>query len=141
MHAFLSGQHIVPNCRDGIEAVRPFFPPPLRILLAWSTLFRCRATFANYLGYLKTACLVMNVSTEVRHTRTSLCKQWTFYINLKVFSDPALRRAKQSIQATSCFQPREKLWIRGSVTYVQNRRHVLNSALQGPCSSDDDVGT
>ena len=39
------------------------FPPPLDGLLAWSTLFRCKGTFANYLGHVKLACEMVSCST------------------------------------------------------------------------------
>ena len=42
-----------------------YFPPPVELLLAWSTLFRSAQTFSNYLGYVKTGCLIMNAATEV----------------------------------------------------------------------------
>ena len=44
---------------------RDLLPPKLEILLAWSMLFRCAGTFSNYLGYVKTACLLCKVSVEV----------------------------------------------------------------------------
>ena len=44
---------------------RQYFPPPLGLLLSWSTLFRSGGTLRNYLGYVRTACLLENVSVEV----------------------------------------------------------------------------
>ena len=41
------------------------FPPSLPVLLAWSTLFRSHRTLTNYLGYVKTGCMLVGVSTEV----------------------------------------------------------------------------
>ena len=44
------------------------FPPSLPVLLAWSTLFRSHRTLTNYLGYVKTGCMLVGVCTEViRH--------------------------------------------------------------------------
>ena len=40
-------------------------PPKSRILLAWQRTFRSHGTYCNYLGHVKTACLVRGVSTEV----------------------------------------------------------------------------
>jgi len=40
-------------------------PPKLNVLLAWSTLFRNAATWKNYLGYVKTACMLTNAPVKV----------------------------------------------------------------------------
>ena len=40
-------------------------PPTEDGLLAWSRIFRSRGTFANYLGAVKTACLISKVPTDV----------------------------------------------------------------------------
>ena len=42
-----------------------YLPPNIEALLAWSTLFRAAGTFANYVGYLKTACLLAGRPVEV----------------------------------------------------------------------------
>ena len=42
-------------------------PPALDMLLSWSTLFRSEGTFSNYMGHLRTACLLCRVSTKVLH--------------------------------------------------------------------------
>ena len=42
-----------------------YFPPQLDTLLAWSTTFRSAGTLSNYLGYVKTGCLIVGASTEV----------------------------------------------------------------------------
>jgi len=68
------------------------FPPSLDTLLQWSVTFRCSATFGNYLGYVRTACLMVEEPTEV-------------------FNHAALKRAKGSILKSNCFKPREKLFI------------------------------
>jgi len=41
-------------------------PPRLETLLAWSRLFRSEGTWANYLGYVKSACMLARASIEVR---------------------------------------------------------------------------
>jgi hypothetical protein len=41
-----------------------YFPPDLDVLLAWSTLFRSHLTFSNYLGYVKTACMLVKAPVE-----------------------------------------------------------------------------
>ena len=52
-----------------LGALRPhtdtFLPPALEDLLAWSTLFRSRGTFGNYMAHVRTACIVAKASTEV----------------------------------------------------------------------------
>ena len=56
-------------------------------------MFRCRGTFANYLGYAKVGCLLAKVDTHV-------------------FKHPAVKRAKDSVSKSGKFAAREKLWIR-----------------------------
>ena len=45
-----------------------YFPPPLDLLLSWSTLFRSGQTLRNYLGYVQTACILFNAPTQVGRT-------------------------------------------------------------------------
>ena len=86
-------------------------PPKLRILLAWQRTFRSHGTYCNYLGHVKTACLVRGVSTQVLccgmsgHAVLSLCCA-------KVFSHTALLRAKSTVKKYGGFKPRERMWIR-----------------------------
>ena len=47
-------------------------PPSLSLLLAWSTLFRSQGTLSNYLGYVKTACVLSEESVEVKRA----CMTW-----------------------------------------------------------------
>ena len=42
-----------------------YFPPCLDFLLAWSTLFRSEGTLSNYLGYVRTGCLLAKAPTQV----------------------------------------------------------------------------
>ena len=44
---------------------RSYFPPKIDILLAWSTLFRSEGTLSNYLGYVRTGCLLVKAPTQV----------------------------------------------------------------------------
>ena len=69
-----------------------FLPPEVNWLLAWSRLFRCAATFANYCCYVKTSCLAAGVSVEV-------------------FGHPALKRAKATIGKLGCFTSRPKMFV------------------------------
>ena len=47
-----------------------YFPPTLKCLLAWSTTFRSSGTLRNYLGYVKTGCIIVNADIRV----SSLCQ-------------------------------------------------------------------
>ena len=67
-------------------------PPKLNMLLSWSTLFRSERTLANYLGYVKTACLLDGASVAV-------------------FESDALKRAKNSVAKSQRFTKRPKLFI------------------------------
>jgi len=93
----------MPSLRSGVRAyiayvdtMRPgqrrYFPPELDILLSWSTLFRCKETFSNYVGYVRTACLLVGV-------------------DVTVFQQPGVRRAKAAICKRKLFQRRERRWI------------------------------
>ena len=94
----------LPSVRSGIrmyvafveetyEGPKKFFPPQLEWLLAWSTLFRSQGTLANYIGYVKTGCLIVKQS-------------------VKVFDHAALRRAKAATGKRGNFESRPKKWIR-----------------------------
>ncbi len=37
------------------------FPPSLEGIIAWSHAFRCVGTYANYVGYLRSACLALDL--------------------------------------------------------------------------------
>ena len=50
--------HVFPEIRRAL-------PPTLNMLLTWSTMFRSSGTFGNYLGYVKTACMLEDAPTEV----------------------------------------------------------------------------
>ena len=54
-------------------------PPTVASLLQWSRLFRNHKTFGNYLSYVKVACELRQVPTDV-------------------FSHPSVKRAKDSIK-------------------------------------------
>ncbi len=41
-------------------------PPKIDVLLGWSSLFRSEGTFANYLGHVRTCCLLCRVSDKLR---------------------------------------------------------------------------
>ena len=77
--------------------VNRLYPPRLDLLMAWSTLFRSPGTWANYIGYVKTACLVAEVSA-------------------KVFEEPALQRAKASVEKRCNFVKRPKMFLQRCCT-------------------------
>ena len=63
------------------------FPPELEGIVCWSHTFRCVGTFTNYLGYLRNACLALDISAPpVDH--------------------PLLRRAKGAIVKKMVHSPR-----------------------------------
>lgn len=97
----------MPSVRSGIRAYlgfveetyggpKKYFPPQLEWLLAWSTLFRSQGTLGNYLGYVKTGCLILKQS-------------------VKVFDHAALGRAKVATAKRSNFASRPKKWIRRTI--------------------------
>lgn len=69
------------------------WPPTEEGLLAWSNLFRDSRTFSNYLGYLRTGCLVVRKPTEVLRCES-------------------IKRAKLAIDKRKQFKPREKQFVR-----------------------------
>ena len=63
------------SLRSGFRCYRAFaleadplrgkcLPPKLNIILAWSTTFRSKGTFSNYLAYVRTICLLCKVSAK-----------------------------------------------------------------------------
>ena len=54
------------SCTDQFDPdKKKYFPPPLDLLLSWTTLFRSGGTLRNYLGYLQTGCLMVDAPTQV----------------------------------------------------------------------------
>lgn len=93
----------IPSLKSGIRCYIAFvdslggrrdayFPPKLDDLLAWSTLFRSEGTLANYLSFVRTACILVKAPVDV-------------------FCDPALARAKGSVAKAQRFAQRQKFWI------------------------------
>ena len=63
------------SLRSGFRCYRAFanqadpsrgscLPPRLDIILAWSTTFRSKGTFSNYVAYVRTVCLLCKVSVK-----------------------------------------------------------------------------
>ena len=92
--------------------VKHYYPPRLDALLAWSVLFRSGGTLRNYLGYVKTGCIMAGADTKVSPTSSALCRlsqvRSTF---CKGFDSPALRKAKASVDKNGLFQKREPQWL------------------------------
>jgi hypothetical protein len=86
-------------------------PPKIETLLSWSMLFRSEGTFSNYIGHLKTACLLCKHTTKVRPLIASC--PWCMRAQ-QAFDDPALARAKWAIKKRNCFVPRPRMWIKRS---------------------------
>ena len=74
-------------------------PPTLDGLLQWSRVFRHHKTFGNYCSYVKLACDLQGVPTEV-------------------FSRAALRRAKDAIKKRRLWLPRQPTWIKGDLVQM-----------------------
>ena len=105
----------------------PYFPPKLDMLLAWSQLFRSKDTFGNYLNHVRTACLL--VKQPIEASALLQCVACALYcIVFQVFSNPALKKAKQSILSAGQFAKRERLFIQRQASCAQPLRrgcHVL----------------
>ena len=69
-----------------------YLPPVLTMILTWSTVFRSEGTFANYLGYVKTACMIKGASVSV-------------------FNEPAITRCKVATKKRCISDQRPKMWI------------------------------
>ena len=88
-------------------------PPTLNMLLTWSTMFRSSGTFGNYLGYVKTACMLEEAPTEVDFVLPHIVTfAFTRACGIQVFDDPALQKAKKGVDKRSGFKKREPRWVR-----------------------------
>ena len=84
------------------------------MLLAWSTLFRSRDTFSNYLSYVKTACLCVHapVQASASHLRVMApmtCPPSQYCV--QVFENPGLKKAKLMIANAGQFTRRKRMWV------------------------------
>ena len=68
------------------------FPPCLDHVIVWSHTFRCVGTFANYLGYLRSACLALDIAAPPADSL-------------------AIRRAKGAIVKRMLWTPRPRMFI------------------------------
>ena len=86
--------------REGRE-----LPPSQDGLLAWSMTFRCDRTFSNYLGHVKTGCMLLGLSCEAVDSQV-------------------LKRAKLAIAKRTSFRPRMQLFL--GLRMVENMlEHLL----------------
>ena len=94
----------LPSVKSGITAFHAFcvralhmrgewLPPSTATLVAWSELFRSADTYRNYLGYVRFACVLMDLPTEA-------------------FGSQCIQRAKAAIRKRGNFVPRRKLFLR-----------------------------
>lgn len=68
-------------------------PPSPEGLALWSTCFRCKGTFDNYISHVRLVCILLRVP-------------------LDALSDPAVERAARAVQARNTWQARPKMFIR-----------------------------
>jgi hypothetical protein len=94
---------------------KKYFPPTLTALLAWSVLFRSGGTLRNYLGYVRTGCMVVGADTKAWHCCFHLRWVCSGSIMCKVFDAPELVKAKASVDKGQLFQKRDPLWIQRRV--------------------------
>ena len=121
-------------CKDKYDPkLKRYFPPPLHLLLSWTTIFRSAGTLSNYLGYVKTGCLVFNKPVQVSNgirLRNTLCARLVY----EVFDEPALRKAKQSVDKAGNFARRERMFVHWAMLEAMldisvERPEVRNYAL------------
>ena len=103
----------------------PYFPPKLDMLLAWSQLFRSKDTFGNYLNHVRTACLLVKQPVEVVSAVLQRAASDPYCIEFQVFSNPALKKAKQSILSAGQFSKRERLFVQRQASCAQLLRAVV----------------
>ena len=93
----------LPGLRSGLRCWQAFctkvlhhshiaLPPAAAELAAWSTVFRCKGTFDNYVSYVRVGCLLAGA-------------------DVRVFDDPIVRRAKAAVRSRGDFVARPKLFI------------------------------
>ena len=75
------------------------YPPTLDGIVLWSLTFQCVGTFANYVGYLRGACLALD-------------------LDLPPVEHPAVKRAKIGIIKRMLFSPKPKMFLQR--TLVRN---------------------
>ena len=114
-----------------------YFPPQLHLLMAWSTLFRSPGTWGNYLGYVKTGCLICNAPATVSGSLRSTVLQ-TSLSQRKVFDHSALKRAKMSIAARRNCICRKPMWLQRLVfcAFIADLSASVCLLPQAACRAD-----
>ena len=87
-----------------------FFPPRLKVLLAWTTMFRSGGTLRNYIGYVKTGCIIVGADTRARRELAYSVRDFVLHFG-EIFDEPALIKAKASVDKGRLFKKREEMWI------------------------------
>lgn len=109
-----------------------YWPPPLNALLAWSVLFRCKGTLCNYLGYVRTGCMIVGVSVQVGVACYLVCCLIGDCGVQQVFEDPALVKAKNSVAKGEWFERRDPLWLqRHACESLCGRERVRSCVVSG----------
>ena len=79
-----------------------YFPPPLELLLAYTMAFRSPHTLRNYLGHLKTGCLVVGAPVEAEACRCG-CKKWLCgCVFFRFSATPRCKRPKSLWERMAC---------------------------------------
>ena len=79
-------------CIFATKVKRLALPPTVELLLAWSNLFRCKATFQNYVSHVRTACQLVGCNIDQTY-------------------DSVLRKAMRAIDKRRGYVPRPPMWI------------------------------
>ena len=96
--------------RGALGIVGSVFPPSVDGIVAWSNTFRCSRTFGNYLGYVRTGCLLVRCSTDATHGEVGGCVR-CFRSGLGGLICEAVKRAKVAIDKRRRFVPRARLFV------------------------------
>ena len=90
---------------------RSLLPAKARHVVSLVTAFRSKDTFGNYLNHVRTACLLVKQPVEVVSAVLQRAASDPYCIEFQVFSNPALKKAKQSILSAGQFSKRERLFV------------------------------
>ena len=97
--SFASGiKHWISFAEQVLGGRNMAFPPSLEGILVWSHTFRCVGTFANYYGYLRSACLVLEIEPlpashpAIHRAKTAIVKRMLWTSKPKMFLQRSLMR-------------------------------------------------
>ena len=100
-------------CQGALGLDGAQIPPALDSLLAWASLFRCSGTFANYLCFVRTVCMLCRADTavfnapELARARTAIRRMRGAQGGRAQVARPVGARRKRRL-----FVPRKKMYIR-----------------------------